>query len=367
MHRMKILLIALLWFLLEYSFMSPVIAQKSQVIYTDAASLTLAGQVFPIQGTYHRVDTTAFSQLPAAVSKLLTQGAGLAISFKTNSTALRAKWCVTKARQLNNMTAIANKGLDLYIRENGKWQYAGVGRPDSVCSEYEIVRNMDRTEKECLLYLPLYDELKSLLIGIDPGAFIQPMPDPFRKRVVIYGSSIVQGASASRPGMAYPARLSRQTGIHFLNLGLSGSAKMEKSVADLVSTVPADAYILDCVPNSTPEQISKRTAYLVRTIRSKHPHAPIIMVQSIFRESGYFDKSVGDRVRQQNGNYLKEFERLKQEGVKHLYFISAENMLGDDHEGTTDGTHPNDIGFDRMIQVLQPRILEVLKEHRIVL
>ena len=70
------------------------------------------------------------------------------------------------------MTPIVNKGLDLYIKRNGKWQAAAVGRPSKTCSETVMIRNMDDSEKECLLYLPLYDELKSLEIGIEPGAKI---------------------------------------------------------------------------------------------------------------------------------------------------------------------------------------------------
>lgn len=364
---MRTIYLLLLIMTIDLFSMNSLGAQAPKLVYTDASTLRRVGALLPGQPGYHRIDTAAYPDLPAGVKKLLTHSAGLAISFTTNSATIAARWCVTNATPYNNMTAIANKGLDLYIKKDGRWQFAGVGRPDSVCSDAVVVKNMDRSEKECLLYLPLYDELKSLSVGIDEGASIRPGGDPFRKRVLIYGSSIVQGSSASRPGMAYPARLTRQTGVQFLNLGLSGSARMEAAAADLVAAIPADAYVLDCVPNSSPEQVTQRTAHLVRTIRSKHPQAPIILVQSIIRESGYFDRNIGDRVRQQNANMLREFEQLQQQGVTHLYFISAEELLGDDHEGTTDGTHPNDIGFDRMLQVLQPEILKTLKSHKIVL
>ena len=105
--------------------------------------------------------------------------------------------------------------------------------------------------------MPLYDELTKLEIGVTPNASLQPLPTPFIKRILIYGSSIVQGASASRPGLAYPAMLSRATGLNFINMGVSGSAKMEKAAADLVAATPADAYILDCVPNSSPQEIKR--------------------------------------------------------------------------------------------------------------
>jgi hypothetical protein len=263
------------------------------------------------------------------------------------------------------MTPIANKGLDLYIIKDGNWQFAGVGKPDSICSLAVVAKNMDKSDKECLLYLPLYDQVSNVAIGIDEGSTIKAGAEPFKKQILIYGSSIAQGASASRPGMAYPARLSRKTGLNFLNLGLTGSAKMENAHADMVASISADAFILDCVPNPSPAEIKQRTAYLVNSIRAKHPTAAIIVVQSIIREGGYFDQKLGETVRQQNLNILKEVESLQQNGTKDLYLIKADDLLGHDHEGTTDGTHPNDIGFDRMLMVLEPAIMEILQRYKI--
>src|SRR5690606_17337574 len=122
----------------------------------------------------------------------------------------------------------------------------------------------------------------------------KPGEQPFHHRILVYGSSIVQGASASRPGLAYPARLSRSTGLNFLNLGMGGSAKMEKEVADMIADIPADAFVLDCVPNSFPAEIRERTGYLIKTIRAKHPQAPIIVMQSVIRETGYFNRVTGE-------------------------------------------------------------------------
>ncbi|MEJ5961585.1 SGNH/GDSL hydrolase family protein [Pedobacter immunditicola] len=342
-----------------------VAASNSKWNYTRATALTLTGKVKETKQSFHRLDTLDYPALPPAVKQLLTNAAGIAISFTTNSSAISAKWCVSDKKQLANMTPIANKGLDLYIKKDGKWQFAGVGRPSADCNEAVLVKNMDLTEKECLLYLPLYDEVGQVEIGVDKNATMEAAATPFKKRILIYGSSIVQGASASRPGLAYPARLSRETGLNFFNLGFSGSAKMEPAVADMVASIPADAYILDCVPNSSPEQIKARTANFVSVIRKHRPLAPIIVIPSIVREHGYFDQEVGKRVRSQNEAIAAEVKLLQQKGVKDLYFINPSHLLGQDHEGTVDGTHPNDIGFDRMLQQLQPEILTILKKHAI--
>ena len=164
--------------------------------------------------------------------------------------------------------------------DEGKRQLAGVGMPGGVTTERVIVDNMGTEEKECLLYLPLYDELKSLEIGVSSDAHIYKGENPFKKKIVVYGSSILQGASASRPGMAYPARLSRSSGYNFINLGLSGNGKMEKEVAGMLANIDADAFILDCIPNPSPKEITERAVGFVMTLREKHPDTPIIIIQT---------------------------------------------------------------------------------------
>ena len=341
-------------------------AQKTDNLnFTSASTFTLVGKSETTPNRYDRIDTNKYKGLPPRVAQLLTNSAGLAISFKTNSQVIAAKWCVSKSRALPNMMPTAQKGVDLYIKNGNIWQFAGIGRVSGMCNNEVLINHMDNTEKECLLYLPLYDMVDKVEIGIEKQASISSNKDPFNKRVLIYGSSIVQGTGASRPGMAYPARLSRATGINFINLGLSGSAKMEPEVANMVAAIDADAYILDCVPNTNPQLVTERTANLINTIRSKHANAPIIVLQSLVRETGYWDKVLGSQVKQQNLNVQTEVLKLLQKGMKNLYFITSENMIGTDHEGTIDGTHPNDLGYDRMIVHIQPQILSILSKYDI--
>ncbi|MCD0488196.1 SGNH/GDSL hydrolase family protein [Pedobacter sp. MC2016-14] len=342
----------------------PLMAQKNAT-YVNAESLTIIGKSMATANVYDRADTSKYSTLPARVKQLLTNTAGVAISFTTNSTSISAKWCVTMSKAYPNLTAIANKGLDLYIKNNGKWQYAGIAKPTGVCSEGLLVDGMYNVEKECLLYLPIYDAVRKLEIGVDAKAEIKAASNPFKKRILVYGSSIVQGSGASRSGIAYPAQLSRLTGLNFINLGLSGSAKMEPEVADMVAAIDADAYILDCVPNSTPAQITERTGYLINTIRKQHPDAPIMVMQSIVREQGYWNKKTGAVVKNQNINIQKEVMTLLEKGMKNLYFITSENLIGNDHEGSVDGVHPNDLGFYRMTQQLLPQFTDILNKHGI--
>ena len=63
----------------------------------------------------------------------------------------------------------------------------------------------------------------------------------------------------------------------------------------------------------------------------------------------------------QNEAITAQMEVLRKKGVKNLYFIKEDHFLGTDHEGTVDGTHPNDLGFDRMLTKYKPAIGKILK------
>src|SRR5690606_15666050 len=119
-------------------------------------------------------------------------------------------------------------GLDLYRREGGKWEFAAVGIPQDGETTRTLVTNPGDTLHEYLLFLPLYSAVDYLEVGVNAGATFTPLAPPEgEKPIVMYGSSIVQGGCASRTGMAHPAILRRWLDREVVNLGFSGSAKME--------------------------------------------------------------------------------------------------------------------------------------------
>lgn len=341
-----------------------IFAQKDIVKYHN---LEVHGKYGSGFAKYHRVDTLKYNDMPTAVKKLFTHSTGMFVTFKTNAKTVYAKWCVTDKKMNLNLTAIANKGLDIYVKnKEGQWQYAFSRGTEEKCNEQKILENLDGFEKEILVYLPLYDEVKSLDIGVPENTTFAELQNPFKKNIIIYGSSIVHGASAGRAGMTYPAIMSRRTGLNFINYGLSGNARMEKELAHMLGDQNPDLFILDCVPNSSPEQITERTSYLVNYLREKHPNTPIILIPTIVREVSHFNETWKVRNALQIKNWKNEYEKLIKSGVKHLYYLDNEKLIGDDHEGTTDGVHPNDLGFMRMADNIQPFVIQVLKKHKII-
>lgn len=334
--------------------------------YTDAASLMLIGKGLPTNKPYVRLDTIQTQKFPQAVKYLSTNSAGVAVLFETNSRFIKVKWSVKHLPYHSNMTPIVHSGLDLYAKKDGKWVWAGVGRPvNKMDAEAIVINNMDSSLKQFMLYAPTYNELTSLEIGVAPGASMGVPSKPgidTTKRIVMYGSSIMQGASASRPGMAYPAIIARRTGWDVVNLGFSGAGKMEFPVAEVIATMKASAFVLDCMPNPTLDEIKERSYPFIKHLLTTRPEVPVLLVESAIYESGNFDQRVADVVRKKNALLTDVYTKLKQEGFKQLYYLSAKGLIGDDHEGATDGVHLNDIGFLREAEKVLPVLQTMMKK-----
>jgi len=327
------------------------------------AKFELQGRPFENVPKFHRIDTAKYSGLPAAVKKLYTHAAGMFITFKSNTSKLSLRWKTADAALGNNSTPIMSRGFDVYVKEASGWRFAGVARPDLTNAESKatLVEDMAKTEKEFLVYFPLYKELVDFDLIIDDKATFVDTRQSFAKKVVVYGSSIVHGASASRPGLAYPAQLGRQLNANVINMGVSGNARMEPAVADMLSAIDSmDLLIMDCVPNSSADEIRERTFNFVERVRRSHPQVPILLIESITRQVGNYNLKWNARLSEQNRNFKLEYERLLKAGYKNLYYIPTDHLIGDDSEGTVDGTHPTDVGFERMLKIIGPKVKAIL-------
>lgn len=341
---------------------------KDNARYTDARSLMIIGKGLPTSPEYVRLDVEHTRPFTPAVKNLSTHSAGIAVLFETNSPYVRAKWTLRGRKYYANMTPIVHSGLDLYARnKSGQWQWVGVGRPADrdTANNQVLVDNMDNSIKQFMLYLPTYNELVSLEIGVAPDAALAKPAKPAIdtvKRVVIYGSSILQGASASRAGMTYPGIIGRRTGWDVINLGFSGAGKMEFPVAELMATMKASVFVLDCIPNPSPAEIKERAYPFIKHLLAKRPEVPILLIESRIHESGYWDARIGAVTTEKNMLIKGVYEQLKKEGYKQLHYLPATNLIGHDHEGTTDGSHLSDLGFMRQAAEVQPLLEKLMKK-----
>jgi lysophospholipase L1-like esterase len=292
------------------------------------------------------------------------------VIFTTDSPTIAARWTTSQSMPGVNMSAITQKGLDLYIRDGEEWVYAGVGRPTITAEkrdkhEYTIIANAPTQTKECLMYLPIWDRVESLEIGIEQGSSITAMENPFRHKIVVHGSSITHGASSSRSGMTYPALMERRTGLYMINLGYSGMSTLQEEFAHYLAQVEsADAFLFDTFSNPSAEVIAERFDKFVDIIREKHPTTPLIFTQTIRRDTRNYNLKTEDfESRKQAMAEKKVRERMQRD--EHIYFLDSKGWLADDHLATADGIHPTDLGFMRMLEHMEPAIKKILKKYGI--
>ena len=242
---------------------------------------------------------------------LSENNAGISIQLRTNSRNLKLKWNVKLDFRMNHMTDAGIKGLN---------------------------------EKTLCLYLPLYDSIIDLDIGIDSDSVLKFITND-NKPIVFYGTSITQGGCASRPGMAHTNIISRSTIHPCINLGFSGNGHLEKEIGEILSTIDAKFFIIDCLPNVGISQIESNLTPLVMSIRkSDNGNAcPIIFVEQPIMHDLYIDEVVTEK------NYIlsKKVKECEQLGFKDIYLIYQDGSMGLDNEATVDGVHYNDIGFQR--------------------
>ena len=350
------------FFLLTVALLT-VWAAAAQMRFVDATELNLIGKALPTPHPYHRIDTVAYKGFTKGENQQVRCSAGLALVFKTNSTRIDLEPQYTSFVYAGASTPrVASEGFDLYIRKDGEWLYAASRAPKKRGEAYTMISRMDSSEKECLLYLPNYSELTSLRVGVDEWATITPMENPFRHKIVIFGSSFTHGVSTSRAGMSYPMQIGRNTGLYFCSIACSGNCKLQPYFADYLGDVKdADAMVFDAFSNPDAKMIEERLIPFIERIRAKLPSTPLIFVQTIYRESGNFDlrsrkieEDKRDMARRQMAEAMKRFD--------NVYFVDKADLTGTDHVTSADGTHPSDLGYWRWAQNLQPELLKVFRK-----
>lgn len=405
-------------------------AQKvSDLKFYDVKSLIRNGSAMMIgQATDKTSDTCFYYRLPDRLEGVVRKelwdlgkdGAGIAVRFSTDSRCIGARWTLTSNFGMAHMAYTGIKGMDLYVldvRRNigaesavtspreqqiseedrsagrrvldavstfgqnvsdriagvieGKvWKFAGTAFPNGKNSASVFVRKMAGGQREYMIYLPLYDGIESLEIGIDSSANIYapsgPLVPEYRRYcasgkdrpIVFYGTSVTQGGCASRPGMAYPSIISRALNVETVNLGFSGNGRMDANMADFIAGIPASAYVIDCLANCTYETTRDSSAYFISRIAAAHPETPVYMVNNYRYPQQFILPENNDDMTKENGLWKSIFKELSTVGtvldgkatgpLKNLRYIdvSSENVIG--NEDTVDGTHLTDLGFTHL-------------------
>lgn len=222
---------------------------------------------------------------------------------------------------------------------------------------------MDKRMRDYMLYLPLYDGVDSLFIGVDKDSEInKPIVNlPKRERpVVMYGTSILQGGCASRPGMSHTNILMRWLNREVYNFGFSGNGKLDLEIAQAIAKIDNPGlYIIDCLPNCTSKLLDEKLYAFFMILRESHPDVPVLFVGSPIFPHSAFDKEIYKNITEKNIVLNRLFYQFKKDGNKNIYLFKGEDILGDEYDATVDGIHFTDFGFNRFAKELLPVIKKV--------
>lgn len=332
-------------------------------LWYDIRLLGVEGQGWQdTKAPFDRLPAKAEGVVRSPVWGLSRHSAGMCVRFETDATTIRARWTLTSPNlAMAHMPATGVSGLDLYVKHDGQWRWLATGRPTQVSNVVTLSSGIPAGTRQYMLYLPLYNGVSSVDIGLPKGMNLSRLDREKGKDkpIVFWGTSITQGGCASRTGMVHTAILGRRLDRPVINMGFSGNGKMEPEVAALLAELDPAIYVIDCLPNIGAKEVAERTEPLVRILRKAHPDTPIVLAEDRSYSNAFLIESARQRNETSRAALAAAFKKLQDEGVKNLHYLPGDDQLGDDNLGTVDGSHPTDLGFMRMADSFQ-RVLEPL-------
>jgi GDSL-like Lipase/Acylhydrolase family/N-terminus of Esterase_SGNH_hydro-type len=324
----------------------------------DITQLGVEGRILPDQERdrwFDRLPSSAESAVTPNVWNLSRDSAGMMVRFRTDANAIHVHYKLRKANlAMPHMPATGVSGVDLYARDNdGIWKWVQVTKPAKQEVKAEIVSGLAPGDREYAAYLPLYNGVEFMSIGVPQNAKFENLA-PREKPIVFYGTSITHGACASRPGIVHTAILGRHLDRAVVNLGFSGNGRMDEAVGNYLVQIDAAAYVIDCLPNMNPQEVSKKCIPLVKQIRQAKPSTPILLVEDRRMTNDWILPAKAKFHTENHAALRQAYDTLVREGDTHLHYIPGDHLYGDDTEGATDASHANDLGFMRQADVFEP-------------
>jgi hypothetical protein len=326
---------------------------------------------FDIYGLYNAKTNDKYMRMPQEIADKCNHcvqyfnqdTSGGRIRFCTNSkyVALRVKMpFLTYPHQ----TLAASAGFDLYI--DGKYHsdyYKSFIPPVRFDGVYEtIIRFSSRKKRFITIYFPLYSHLEKVEIGLQKSAYIERGKKyKIQKPIVFYGSSVMQGGCASKPGNTISGFISRMLDADVVNLGFSSGALGEREMADYIKNLDMSAFICEYDHNAPSVKHLQETHYnFIKNIASKNKDIPIIFASKYdYFSCAYYVKTQKENVARRN--VIKStYDKLIKEGYKNVYFVDGKTIFSGETKFncTVDGIHLNDLGF----YIVAKKFKDVLKK-----
>ena len=316
------------------------------VKWIDGRHLPIEGKAFAdVEHDYDRLPANVTTNVNGGVRSMKHHTAGMQFRFVTDSKTLKFRWTPYGDRlSMDHMPATGASGIDVYRFDAaaGTWRYVSTGR----IRDAKKGGSLDigwTPGTPCLVNLPLYNGIRTFSLGIARDAKVEalgPRKSGIDKPVVFYGTSITHGGCCSRPGLAFVNWVGRDLDVPVVNLGFSGSGKMEFEMSEHLSRIDASCYVLDCLWNMGLPLVKANYELFIRNLRAKRPGVPIVMAEHC---------NVYGNKKDERDHFIRSlYEKLLTEGWTDLVYLPNDDMHSGDYEGTVDGCHPNDLGMQSM-------------------
>ncbi len=256
------------------------------------------------------------------------------------------------------MSAFGAQSVAVMIGDRKTSRFAGLVSP----ADYYTLDNTATFRKaegmeDVTVWFPRNSAVAEMVVSVPDEATVEA-PTPYTYGPILYyGSSITEGGCCCNVFNAYNARISRHLDLDYYNFGTSGRAKGELAMAAYINTLPIKALVYDYDHNApTAEHLKETHELFFKCIREKQPTLPILMLS--MPKATYSDVN-----RERRAVIRATYENAVAAGDKYVWFIDGETLVeGPDRDLCfVDLTHPNDIGFERMANVIQPVIKEMLE------
>ena len=346
-------------------FAQKLLISEDEIDWYDVKEIGLEGKGWTDTKRYFdRFPSKAEKMVREAVWNLSRHSAGMCMRFVSDSPNIYVRYSLYLDKlAMSHMPATGVSGLDLYGNDDqGIDRWVAVVRPDKKEIETYLAKDLAPGSRRYTLYLPLYNGVDSLEVGVPKGESFKALTPRKEKPILFYGTSIMQGACASRPGMAFPSILGRRLRRPTINLGFSGNGRMEAEVATLLAEQNPCAYVIDCLPNMNETTVSERTVPLVKKLRVAHDKTPILLVEDRSFTNTPFFPQIKSHHQKSRAALKKAYGELIDAGITNLYYLDGDYLLGKDGEGATDGSHPSDLGMIRYADAYEPVLRSILKQ-----
>jgi hypothetical protein len=331
---------------------------------------------FTVRGLAWYEEARSFRRLPPRAEALVPPGvwgnaqssSGVRICFRTNAAEMHVRVELNHASGMAHMPSTGQSGVVLFEGEPYRQRPWGQAFPAGSQTEYEgcLFSGVSRATREFALWLPLYNGVRKLEIGVTKGARISPPSAAvLAKPVVFYGTSITMGGCAHTPDADFPSIISRRLNLDTINLGFSGCGKGEPEVAELLAEIDAAMFALDYAANVDAARLKKTLPSVVGILRARHPDTPILLMSRTLGYAAHYSEASWRGMEALRDTMIQFYATMRRKGDANIHFIDGNALLTPCTELVhSDGGHPTSAGFAMMADRLAPQIENILLMRR---